>query len=177
MESNRVATATAKLARKSIRRVLDTLAKHIDELDVAIAALIQADDDWRQKDEWLQSVPGVGPVTSTSLLADLPELGQLNRQQVAALAGLAPYNRDSGKFTGRRSIWGGRLHVRCVLYMAALTARRCNPAIKRFADRLTKAGKSFKVMITACMRKLLTILNLLLKNQTPWNPKLAPIIP
>jgi transposase len=173
METNRLDAATAPLARKSIRKVLDLLRRQVDQLDAAIAALVQSDDDWRQKDELLRSVPGVGPVTSTALLADLPELGRLNRQEVAALAGLAPFNRDSGQHAGRRAIWGGRAGVRSVLYMAALTARRCNPLIARFAQRLEAAGKPFKVVLAACMRKLLIVLNLLVKNHTRWDPKLA----
>jgi transposase len=173
METNRLDAATAPLARKSIRKVLDLLRRQVDQLDAAIAALVQSDDDWRQKNEVLRSVPGVGPVTSTALLADLPELGRLNRQEVAALAGLAPFNRDSGQHAGRRAIWGGRVSVRSVLYMAALTARRCNPLIARFAQRLEAAGKPFKVVLTACMRKLLIVLNLLVKNYARWDPKLA----
>ena len=120
----------------------------------------------------MKSVPGVGPVTAASLLAELPELGRLNRQEIAALAGLAPFNRDSGKFHGRRSIWGGRANVRKSLYMAALTARRCNPVIQAFAQRLEATGKPFKVVITACMRKLLVILNAIVKNNSTWNHKL-----
>lgn len=161
--------AQSKLARKSVIHLLDVLRKEIGQLDQAIAQLIQSDDDWRQKIELLQSVPGVGPQTSATLMAELPELGKLNRQQISALAGLAPFNRDSGLSHGRRSIWGGRASVRQILYMAAVTARRCNPRMKNFADRLTKAGKPFKVVITACMRKLLTILNSMVKNSVHWN--------
>ena len=112
-------------------------------------------------------------MTIASLLAELPELGLLNRQEIAALVGLAPFNRDSGRFRGKRSIWGGRASVRSVLYMAALSARRCNPIIRQFAKRLEAEGKLFKVVITACMRKLLVILNTMVKNNTHWNPKFA----
>jgi transposase len=173
MESNRLGTTTAPMARKSVKKVLDTLGKQIDQIDAALAARIRSDDDWRHKGELLQSVPGVGPVTSTALLADLPELGRLNRQEIAALVGVAPFNHDSGRHAGTRSIWGGRAPVRRALYMAALTARRCNIPIRRFADRLKQAGKKFKVVMTACMRKLLTVLNVILKQSKPWDPNFA----
>jgi len=123
----------------------------------------------------LESVPGVGAVTVTSLLVDLPELGHLNRQQIAALVGVAPFNRDSGKFHGRRAIWGGRAAIRSVLYMAALTARRSNPIIRAFAQRLEATGKPFKVVLTACMRKLLVILNTMVQRNLPWNPNYRPL--
>ena len=135
--------------------------------------LVQVDDPWKEKLDLLSSAPGVGQVTALTLLADLPELGRLNRQEIAALTGVAPFNRDSGQFRGKRSIFGGRASVRNVLYMAALTARRFNPVIKAFADRLEAAGKPFQVMLTACMRKLLVILNTMLKTSTPWNPQFA----
>jgi transposase len=160
--------------RKSISHMLDELRGQIDEIDADIAQLIEDDEDWNRRVEQLVSVPGIGKVTSRTLLAELPELGKLNRQQIAALAGLAPFNRDSGQFRGKRSIWGGRAAVRSTLYMAAVTARRCNPVIRRFADRLAERGKVFKVLITACMRKLLVILNTLLHEGTTWNPKIAP---
>ncbi len=123
---------------------------------------------WKYKDEILQSVPGVGPVLSASLLSCLPELGKLNRRQIAALVGVAPFNRDSGYFRGKRNVWGGRANVRKTLYMASIVAMRFNPTIKKFYDRLRSNGKSSKVAITACMRKLITILNAMLKNNTPW---------
>lgn len=176
-ESNRQATATAKLARRSIDKVLALLAKQVRQLDAAIAQLIQSDEEWRHKDQLLQSVPGVGPVTSAALLAELPELGRLNRQEISALVGLAPYSHDSGTFRGQRSIWGGRASVRRVLYMAALTARRCNHAIQRFADRLSKAGKRFKVILTACMRKLLITLNAMIKTNARWKAEVIPVNP
>ncbi len=125
------------------------------------------------KDELIQSTPGVGPVTSLSLIAELPELGTLNRRQIAALVGVAPFNRDSGVLKGKRTIWGGRAGVRAGLYMATLTAVRCNPAIKTFYERLVKAGKPHKVALTACMRKLITILNTMVKNKVPWEDKIA----
>ena len=167
-ESNRLEQTAVKLAAKSIRHVLDLLRKELKKLDAEIARLIADDDDWRNKSELLQTVPGVGPATSASLVAELPELGKLNRQQIASLVGLAPFSRDSGQSRGRHSIWGGRGAVRCALYMAAFNAKRCNPIIRAFADRLKQAGKRTKVILTACMRKLLVILNTMVRNQTPW---------
>lgn len=173
-ESNRLAQTTVKLAAKSIRHVLDLLRKELKKLDAEIARLIQANDDWRNKAELLQSVPGVGPGTSASLVAELPELGKLNRQQIASLVGLAPFSRDSGQFRGQRSIWGGRGSVRTALYMAAFNAKRCNPIIRAFANRLQKAGKRSKVILTACMRKLLVILNTMVRNQLAWKTTVIP---
>jgi transposase len=173
MEKNRLASTALASARKSIQKVLHCLRKEIDKLDKAIAQLIQSDDDWRAKDELLQSVPGVGPATSATLLADLPELGQLNRQEVSALVGVAPYNCDSGSTRGPRHIAGGRAAIRPMLYMAALTARIHNPVIRNFAERLAKAGKAYKVIMTACMRKLLVILHTIVKTNIPWQEQIA----
>ena len=167
-ESNRWEQATVKRARKSVGHMLDVLRKELKDLDAEIARLIGDDDDWRGKSELLKSVPGVGPATSASLVAELPELGKLNRQQIASLVGLAPFSRDSGQFRGQRSIWGGRGSVRTALYMAAFNAKRCNPVIRAFAERLQRAGKRPKVILTACMRKLLVILNTMIRNQTAW---------
>ena len=177
-ESNRLEQATSKATRKSIREVLKTLEKQIDNIERQIDDLVRKHDDWQHKVDLMTSVPGVGHTTATTLLADLPELGQLTREQIAALAGVAPYNHDSGQLRGTRCIWGGRAPVRNALYMAALCAKRFNEAIRRFAQRLTenspaRPGKPFKVVLTACMRKLLIILNTMLKNNTPWNPQLA----
>lgn len=169
-ESNHLESASSREVRKNIQYMIDRLTKDIARLEKAILALIESDDDWRGKAEILGSTPGVGNTTAATLLAELPELGQLNRQEIAALAGLAPFNRDSGRFTGKRAIWGGRASVRNVLYMAAISAKRCNPVIRAFAQRLEHQGKPFKVVITACMRKLLTILNVMLKSNSPWNP-------
>jgi transposase len=167
-ESNRWEQATIKSAAKSIRHVLDLLRKELKNLDAEIARLIADDDDWRSKSELLQSVPGVGPATSASLVAELPELGKLNRQQIASLVGLAPFSRDSGQFRGQRSIWGGRGSVRRALFMAAFNAKQFNPVIRAFAERLQRAGKRPKVILTACMRKLLVILNTMVRNHTAW---------
>ena len=140
-EMNRKGTALSKLARRSLEKMIKILNSQIAELDEAIAKLVRSDCDWRRKAELLKSVPGVGDITSCNLLASLPELGKLNRQQIAALAGLAPYNHDSGKLKGKRSIWGGRAEVRQALYMSALTAMRSNPLIRSFAKRLKATGK------------------------------------
>ena len=170
-ELNRSQTVRHPKVRKSVRKMLKTLDYQIAELDDLIQQHIKSDDDFRKKDEILRSTPGVGPQTSAMLLSLLPELGQLNRQQIAALVGVAPYDFSSGRFAGKSRIWGGRKDIRCVLYMAALSAIRCNLAIHRFAERLREKGKVFKVVITACMRKLLIILNTMLRNQTLWRPE------
>jgi transposase len=168
MESNRQQQATARAAQKSIRHVLALLDKEVDQVEAEIARLLQSDDDWRAKIELLATTPGVASVTSATLVAEVPELGRLNRQAIAALVGVAPFNDDSGKYRGIRRIRGGRAAVRQVLYMAALAARRCNPVIRAFAQRLAAQGKKPKLIITACMRKLLVILNALLKQRTSW---------
>jgi len=172
-ESNRWHVTRAKAARKSIQTMLNTLEAQVRDIEKAIEAIVEADDDWRNKTQLVESVPGLGGVTATTVVADVPELGKLNRQQISALVGLAPFNRDSGALQGKRSISGGRKSVRCVLYMAALAAKRCNPVIKAFAQRLAQHGKPHKVVITACMRKLLVILNSIIKSGRPWNPQFA----
>jgi transposase len=172
-ESNRWQITRAKAARKSIQAVLNTLERQIRDIEKAIETLVESDDDWRHRAQLIESVPGLGGVTATTVLADVPELGKLNRQQISALVGLAPYNNDSGPRKGKRSIAGGRKSVRSVLYMAALAAKRCNPVIKAFAQRLTQHGKPFKVVLTACMRKLLVILNSIIKSGQPWKTNLA----
>lgn len=168
-EKNRLELMRLKAVRKSVEQVLRVLQRQITTIEKEITSLLKSDDDWNDKTQLLLSVPGVGPTTVASLLADLPELGRLNRQQIAALAGLAPFNRDSGPFRGKRAIWGGRKTVRRALYMATLTAIRCNHVIKSFAERLKAEGKPHKVVATACMRKLLVILNTMVKNNTHWN--------
>jgi transposase len=168
IERNRATRTASKTARRSIEKTLKTLTRQIVELDKAIRKLIQSDDDLNAKCELLQSVPGVGATTSATLLAKLPELGQLNREEIASLAGLAPFNHDSGQLRGQRRIRGGRGSVRAVLYMAAITAKRCNAKIRAFAQRLELSGKPFKVVITACMRKLLIMLNTMLHNNQRW---------
>ena len=171
-ESNRVQMIHYVKVKKSIQKMIKTLDFQINEIDTLIREYIDADDDFKSKDRIIQSTPGVGPQTSAMLISNLPELGKLNRQEIAALVGLAPWVRSSGKHDGKAHIYGGRKEVRSALFMAAFTARRCNPVIRDFADRLQQEGKAYKVIITACMRKLLTILNLMVRNQTTWTPKI-----
>jgi len=172
-ESLRLNTAANKALQKSLKSHIEWLDRQIDNLDRQLAEQLRNSKAWRVKDDLLQSIPGVGAVTSTTMLAKCPELGRLNRRQIAALVGTAPLANDSGKHRGKRSIWGGRADVRAVLYMATVSAMRCNEVIKTFAERLRQAGKPSKVVVVACMRKLLTIMNAMLKNMTPWNPKIA----
>jgi transposase len=166
-EKNRLAGAHPKVQPR-ITANLDWLARQLAELDDELGRLIRQSPLWREKDELLQSTPGVGPVLSRTLLAELPELGQLGRKQIAVLVGVAPLNRDSGTLRGKRLVWGGRGQVRSVLYMAALQATRYNPVIQAFYQRLLQAGKPKKVALVASMHKLLTILNAMVKHQTPW---------
>jgi transposase len=169
-ESNRLLMIHHPKVKKSIKKMIKTLDFQINEIDQLIREHIDADDNFKNKDRILRSTPGVGPQTSAMLIANLPELGKLNRQEIAALAGLAPYDRSSGKYDGHAHIWGGRKDVRSILYMAAFTACRFNPAIRALAERLRQNGKAYKVVITACMRKLLIILNTMIRNQTLWTP-------
>jgi transposase len=148
------------------------LKNQIREIDQDLSKTLKRSSVWRENDQIIQSVPGAGPVLSVNLLANVPELGTLNRRQIAALIGLAPLNRDSGTFRGRRCIWGGRASVRSTLYMATVTAMQHNSVIRTFYQRLTAKGKPFKVAITACMRKLLNIINTMVKNRTQWNENL-----
>ena len=155
--------------RANIEAHIDWLKDCLKQLDKDLEDALRSSPIWQEKDNLLQSVPGVGKVTSSSLLAGLPELGTLNRKQIAALVGVAPLNRDSGTLRGQRTIWGGRSHVRAVLYMAALAATRWNPVLKAFYLHLLSKGKAKKVALTACMHKLLIILNSMLKHRTTWN--------
>lgn len=159
-----------KWIRKDIKDLIKSLEKRLIKLEAGIANKIKTTPGWKEKDDLLKSVPGVGDVLSMNLLCNLCELGKLSGKQIAALVGVAPLNRDSGKFRGTRKIWGGRAEVRSSLYMGALSASRYNPAIKAFYQRLVQQGKKPKVALTACMRKLLVILNTMVKNNTPWNP-------
>lgn len=168
-QTNRRATTRSRPALRAIDAVLKAVEKQIDALDEQIRQLIDRDDDLHRLDELIRTVPGVGPVLSATLLAELTELGTTDRRQIGALVGVAPFNRDSGRFKGKRAIRGGRASVRSVLYMATLAAIRCNPVIRRFAERLEAAGKIPKVVITACMRKLLTILNAMLRDRLEWS--------
>lgn len=173
-ENQRLDQALHKPLATAIRRMVKALDKQLEQIEKQILELIDRDDDWRQRFKLLKSVPGVGDTTAATLIAELPELGELNRQQIAALVGVAPMNKDSGKQRGQRHVTGGRASVRKVLYMATLTARSYNPTIKAFAQRLKAAGKPFKVIMTACMRKLLTMLNSMVRTNTPWNPEHPP---
>ncbi len=166
-EKNRMRRAP-KRVRKEIQRHIDWLSKGLADLDGELGDFLRQSPLWREKEDLLTTVPGVGNVTAMTLVADLPELGMLNRKQIAALAGVAPFNRDSGTLRGKRTIWGGRGSVRAALYMAALVATRRNHVIRAFYRRLVAAGKAKKTALVACMRKLLTILNAMLKHETPW---------
>lgn len=172
-ESNRRDSSLPKLVRQSLQRSINAISRDLEKLDRAIAELLESDDDWQDRLQRLTSVPGVGPVTAATLVAELPELGQLNRKEIAALVGVAPINRDSGQFRGQRTIWGGRASVRSVLYMAALTGLRSNPALQEFAERLYARGKPGKVVLVACMRKLLGILNTMMRTNSFWAPRPA----
>ncbi|MDP9409466.1 MAG: IS110 family transposase [Actinomycetota bacterium] len=166
-EGNRLETSLSPV-RERIEAHIKFLKAELGDLDMDLDRVIRDSPVWREKDELLRSVPGVGPKVSATLLADLPELGTLSNKKLAALVGVAPLNRDSGVFRGKRHVWGGRAVVRQMLYMAAVTAARCNPVFKEFYGRLVAAGKPRKVALTACMRKLLVILNSMLKHGTCW---------
>lgn len=167
-EKNRRASAATDGVRDEIQQHINWLKDRIAELDQQLKKLVLGSPRWQAKAQILRSTPGIGPVVSAALLAQLPELGTLNRQQISKLVGLAPLNRDSGQQRGSRHIFGGRANVRRVLYMAALTARRCNPVIKAFFERLCARQKPFKVALTACMRKLLTIINFMVRDGSSW---------
>ncbi len=166
-EQNRLAGTSGRLVQ-DIEAHIAWLNARIATLDDDLETMLRASPLWRANDDLLQSVPGIGPVCARTLLLELPELGTLTRQQIAALVGVAPLNCDSGTLRGRRTIWGGRAHVRTVLYMGTLVATRFNPQIKAFYQRLLATGKIKKVALTACMHKLLTILNAMLKHRTSW---------
>lgn len=166
-EKNRILSAP-RWTKENIKAHITWLEKNLDQANKELQKLIRKSSLWKEKDKIVQSVPGVGPVTSLTLITELPELGTLNRKQVAALAGVAPLNKDSGNSRGRRIVWGGRAALRAVLYMATLTAIRFNPVICAFYQRLMAAGKKHKVAMTACMRKLLTILNVMIKDGKQW---------
>lgn len=167
MEKNRRSTTQGEM-RIQLDSHIAWLKAEIKELNDKLHQLIDACPQWQAKEKVLRSMPGVGPVTALTLLADLPELGQLNRQKIAALVGLAPVNNDSGPRKGKRRIFGGRVSVRCVLYMAALSASKTNPVISEFYQRLVAKGKAKKVALTACMRKLLVMLNAMIRDMQPW---------
>jgi transposase len=171
-EKNRLGLTHAMI-KPHLQEHIIWLEQEVADIDQDLHQRLRNSPLWREKEDLLRSVKGIGPVTATTLLAELPELGQLNRKQIAALVGVAPFNCDSGNMHGRRVIWGGRACVRNVLYMAALSACRFNPVIRTFYDHLIQAGKLKKVALVACMRKLLTILNAMLRSGKPWQPELA----
>lgn len=168
-EQNRLENADLDV-RPYIQDSLTMLQSQLDELDKAIQSHIDQTPDLKKRRDLLTTVPGVGKVTASTLTAQLPELGSCDRKQIAALVGVAPFSHDSGKMRGRRFIRGGRPPIRSVLYMAALSATRFNPVIRTFYKRLVLSGKKFKVALVACMRKLLTILNAMIRNHQPWKP-------
>jgi len=174
-EKNRLHDQLPRLARNQGNKLLRLIEQQIEDLDRAIAELIERDDDWKNRSDLIQSVPGVGPVTAHQLIADLPELGKLNRQCLAKLVGLAPLSCDSGKHRGKRRIAGGRSPVRVALYMATLNAIRCCERFRLYARRLEAAGKPFKVVMTACMRKLLITLNQMLKTNSRFHASPIPV--
>jgi transposase len=158
---------------KSLKQHIRWLERRLADVDSDLDQTVQQSPVWRAKEDLLRSVPGVGPIVSRTLLADLPELGALNRKQIAALVGVAPLAKDSGTLRGKRMVWGGRAPVRAALYMGALIASRHNPVIRDFYQRLVTAGKPKKVALTACMRKLLVILNTMVRNNTRWGERYA----
>ncbi len=170
MEKQHLETVDNKDAVRSIKRTIAFLDKEIERIEKALKALINADSTLTEKVDRLSGVKGIGDITALTLIADLPELGQLTNKEISALVGLAPFCRDSGTLKGKRTIWGGRAQVRSILYMAALSAVQYNHPIKAFYNRLLKNGKTKKVALVACMRKLLTVANSMLRNNTEWNP-------
>lgn len=174
MEQRRLeqAAPTGKITR-DLRNHIRWLERRVEDVDEEIGTMIQASPVWRVQEDLLRSVPGVGPTTARTLLGELPELGRLNRRAIAALVGVAPFNCDSGQHRGQRHIWGGRAAVRATIYMAALTATRYNPVLRCFYQRLRTAGKPAKVALVATMRKLLTILNAMVKHQSRWQREIA----
>lgn len=172
-EKNRLGTAAAAAVRADLEAHIAYLSRQVAEMDRRLDAAIRASPAWRERDDLLRGIPGLGPVATRTLLGELPELGTLGRRQIAALVGLAPMNRDSGTLRGRRMIVGGRAAVRSALYMAALAAVRHNPALKAFYGRLVSAGKAKKVALTAAAHKLLTIADAILRSKRPWDPAKA----
>lgn len=169
-ERNRLGSAP-KVLRKEITAHIRWLQGRLQERDCDLDRMLRSSPLWREREDLLRTVPGVGPVLCATLLADLPELGALSRREIAKLCGVAPLNRDSGSMRGRRTVWGGRAQVRAALYMATLAATRCNPLIAAFYRRLRGAGKPAKVALTAAMRKLVVVLNAILKHRIPWSPQ------
>lgn len=175
-EKTRLKAVRQESIKQDIKAHIEWLETRLSDVEKGLRKAIKASPVWREKDELLQSTPGVGPTLSATLLTQLPELGTLNRHQVAALSGVAPLNRDSGLMRGKRTVWGGRPRVRRALYMAALVGTRYNSVIRAFYQRLCSEGKAKKVALVACMRKLLTILNSMVKRHTPWLHRPTPVL-
>lgn len=167
-EQNRLSSCRTKSMHTSLEQHIEWLRRQVKDIDKDIGKSVRNSPMWREKDELLQSVPGIGPVVSSMMLASLPELGTLNRKQIAALVGVAPINRDSGTLRGKRSVWGGRAPMRAALYMATLVATKHNSVIRSFYQRLLIAGKAKKVALVACMHKLLTIVNAMMRSGRRW---------
>lgn len=172
MEKNRILILPKPL-HKSIKALLNTLRQQLQTIDGQLDALIEAAQEWKLKNDILQSVPGIGKVMAYTLLSDLPELGQLNHKEIAALVGIAPYNKESGKQRGLQRIRGGRSQIRTVMFMAMMSTIQCNPKFKAFYEKLKAAGKRPKVALVACMRKMIVILNSMIRNGTCWNANLV----
>lgn len=172
-EQNRLALARHTRVKRDLKTTVEWLERRLAGIDSELGRRIRESAVWREKEDLLKSVPGIGPVNTRTLMASLPELGTLNRHGISALVGVCPFNCDSGTLRGKRRIWGGRATVRSVLYMATMTATRCNAVIRAFYQRLVHAGKPKKVALVACMRKLLTILNAMLRDHKPWNESLV----
>jgi len=170
MEKQHLETATNPEAKRSIKRMIKLLDQEIERIEKQVNDLIGANPAYQDKVNRLTTVKGIGPVVALTLIADLPELGQLNHKEISALVGVAPFCRDSGTMKGKRTIWGGRASVRAALYMAAVSAISHNPPIKTFYQRLLQNGKAKKAAIVACMRKLLIVVNSMIKNEADWNP-------
>jgi transposase len=170
MEKNRLSIAATERLKRSLGRHIDWLEEALRRANDDIDKAIRSSPVWREQEDLLRSVPGIGPVSARTMLAELPELGRLNRKKIAALVGVAPLNRDSGMLQGTRTCWGGRASVRQVLYMAAVSAVRCNPVIRRTYAALRDRGKKHKVALVACMRKLLTILTAMVRDHRRWSP-------
>ena len=174
-ERNRLRQADTAVTER-INAHIDWLKQELGDINKELKQMIEDNPDWKEKNDIIQSVPGVGPNMAITLLSDFPELGKLDRKQTAALIGVAPFNRDSGNFRGKRAIWGGRATVRAAAYMSSVVAIRFNPLLKDFYEHLVAAGKPRKVALVACMRKLLCILNAMLKNNSPWNCQVPQLI-
>jgi transposase len=173
-ENNRLSATVSSPVKKRVRAHLRWLEKELKRAERDLEDVVEASPVWRENEALLRSVPGVGPALARTLLAELPELGTLTHKRLCALVGVAPFNRDSGRMRGKREVWGGRARVRSALYMSAMVASRHNPLIRQFYERLVEAGKPKKVALVACMRKLLSILNAMMRDQTPWRSIHAP---